>query len=353
MPGGSFAGYHDIDKFFAIYGSDRGSNGQSAKGFHKLYSALFAARRSATDWLVEVGFGGAGLRTWSHFFPRAHVLGIHNQPNDDITGEDRILTIACDPASRFVKPQDYWVDYIGNRSIDIIIDASVEQPSKQGQALENMYESLRDGGLYVIEGFRFQPNCIGGCHHFCKMMLSRPFGGASAQEDTSQILETNDVFYASMQHGQTVNNNMVLMKKWLNYQKPFRDMKHNYHIVYNALLSAMPIRNIMSYRTLDREMINNAACSSESDGINVFIVSTQNGQMVMSSILQEFSRSEAGSYLFVEETSFSFCQGAPDPSRGYWGDDIRHVVLSNPNWFYAMTEDDSVHSGKMLVIRKA
>jgi hypothetical protein len=355
MPGESFAEYHEIDALFSTFGSDRGSSGHIAKGFHKLYGALFTARRLTTDLLVEVGYGGAGLRTWSHFFARAQVLGVHNQPNDEIKGEERIITVVCDPASRFVKPKDYWTDFIGNKLADIIIDASVDEPSKQGQALENMYDSLRDGGFYVVEGFRAKPHCIGGCHHFCNMVFNRPFDGASSKDFSvkPRIFESSDVFYTSMQYGQTVNNNMVLMKNWLNYQRPFHDMKHNYHVVYNALLSSMPIRNIMSYRVLEREIIGNAACSSESNGIDIFIVAAESRRAISSSILKEFSRSDAGSYLFVEETSFSYCQGAPDPSHGYWGDGISGIVSSNPDWFYAMTEDDSVRSGKMLVIRKA
>jgi hypothetical protein len=358
MQSDSYAWSQEIDALFLKYGSDRGSHTSTAKNFHKLYGALFVdSRRRVAEVIVEVGSGGAGLRTWSHYFKKAQVLGVHNHPGQDIKGEDRIITVPCNAASRRHTPQEHWEPFIGSQMVDIMIDNSQDTPLEQAQILHNMYGNLRDGGIYIVEEFRKKSNCVGGCHHFCNLRFDKPFtDNDRAKGNTSGRLQdelsTRDMFFASMKSGQLGGSSMILLKNWSNFEKPFHSMMHNYHIVYNAFLSTVPIRNIMSYRSLNEQMISSVACGG-AYGIDLFVASTRNGQNVLPNILSEFSRSKAGSYLFIEEASFSFCKGAPDPTSGYWGDGIQSIVSSNPDWFYVMTQDDAYLHAKMLVVRKS
>lgn len=164
-PGSTFIGVSRVDlaQLFNHYGTDK-----DRIGYSPVYHALFDRRRHEEVNLLEIGIGtmrpgvrssmhgyalagyrpGGSLRAWRDYFPRGAIYGVDIQSDTEIS-EERITTAFCDSTD----PQRVatFVERLGGRRFDIIIDDGSHVDTDQLATLENFYPHLEPRGVYVIE----------------------------------------------------------------------------------------------------------------------------------------------------------------------------------------------------------
>lgn len=153
-----------------LEGTDKGTVGPFANwpahNYTDVYEAYLARLRQQPINLLEVGLGvpgefwdarmaqgrnaggGASLRMWHGYFPRAMIYGadINAAPHLD---NERTKTFVLDQGD----PQAVaaFLDSIGDVSFDVIIDDGSHKPDHQQVSLGCLFPRLKSGGLYIIE----------------------------------------------------------------------------------------------------------------------------------------------------------------------------------------------------------
>ena len=94
----------------------------------------------------RAGQGGASLRMWKHFFPKAQVYGIDIQ-DKSFVDEDRITTFVGDQSD----PDSLRAiaDKIGR--LDVIIDDGSHRSPHVRTTFDTLFPLLSDGGIYAVE----------------------------------------------------------------------------------------------------------------------------------------------------------------------------------------------------------
>jgi hypothetical protein len=138
-----------LDFLAAKYGTDKGvrpvSSGLTPKGYTPVYEAFFAGLEIKR--LLELGVaGGASIRMWAEWLPRAMIVGVDKDLRPGISmpnvrlyrgrQEDREL---LESISRAYGPWDVVIDDGSHRAFD------------QLASLEHLLPYVRDGGYYAIE----------------------------------------------------------------------------------------------------------------------------------------------------------------------------------------------------------
>ena len=146
--------HRDLDRLAAIYRTDQGRAGH---GYTRLYSRHLP-RRSWVRSLLEIGVGGttsvagyetssggASLRMWRDYFPRATVVGIDIH-HKNVHG------------SRIQFEQGSQDDPAFLRSVcerhgpfDVVIDDGSHIGRHQIASFQTIFPALRAGGVYVVE----------------------------------------------------------------------------------------------------------------------------------------------------------------------------------------------------------
>ncbi|MFJ8883978.1 hypothetical protein ACIRJR_11255 [Streptomyces sp. NPDC102402] len=94
----------------------------------------------------RAGQGGASLRMWKHFFPKAQIYGMDIQ-DKSFVDEDRITT--------FIGDQSDPGSLVGVASktgtLDVIIDDGSHLSPHILTTFETLFPLLKDGGIYAIE----------------------------------------------------------------------------------------------------------------------------------------------------------------------------------------------------------
>jgi trans-aconitate methyltransferase len=132
-----------------VYGSDKRDRRTQ---YVDLYVRHMKSRRRNVVSLLEIGVGGysdphsggASLRMWRTYFPRAQVVGIDIEPK--VIREPRIRFLQCDQSSVNDLQR---VAALG--PFDVIIDDGSHQQAHILLSFEVLYSALKPGGLYVIE----------------------------------------------------------------------------------------------------------------------------------------------------------------------------------------------------------
>ncbi len=124
-----------------------------SKGGHNYlhsYDLLLSKYRNKPIKLMELGVGpdwnkGASLRMWRDYFTTAEILGIDNRESCRSEAEDRISIKIGDLGDiSFLRT-------LQNTGASIIIDDASHQWNHQILALCELYPSLPEGGIYVVE----------------------------------------------------------------------------------------------------------------------------------------------------------------------------------------------------------
>ena len=144
------------------HGSDKG---QGWHNYTTIYSVLLGKLRNQPLKILELGLGtnnptltstmgvegrpGASLRGWRELFPKALVYGA-DIDRDVLFEEDRIKTFYCDQLDA-IAIADLWSQPVLQGGMDIIIEDGLHTFEGNTSFLEGSLESLRPGGVYVIE----------------------------------------------------------------------------------------------------------------------------------------------------------------------------------------------------------
>ncbi|MDE2200689.1 MAG: class I SAM-dependent methyltransferase, partial [Rhodospirillales bacterium] len=134
-----------LARILALFGSDKQRPGEHSYG--AAYAAVFGPFRYRRTKLLEIGLlSGDSLLAWRCYFPRGTTIGADIEPKQHLAGaRTRIYTTdqssADDLATLAAKEGPF----------DIIIDDGSHQNAHQIFTFHALFDSLRDGGVYVIE----------------------------------------------------------------------------------------------------------------------------------------------------------------------------------------------------------
>lgn len=125
------------------YGSDKGPH---VHNYTRHYERYFAPLREQPITLLEIGVaGGASLRTWQEYFPRARVIGIDVVPIPALGERIQVfLGSQADPGFLLALAQQLG-------PFDVIIDDGSHIGDDQRLSFETLYAYVKPGGLYIIE----------------------------------------------------------------------------------------------------------------------------------------------------------------------------------------------------------
>ena len=160
------------------HGSDNGTLGPSpewpAHGYTDAYEGYLAHLRDAPITLLEIGLGvdgphwqariqrgrnaggGASIKMWRDYFPRASILGFDINPAGHLDGE-RVRTAVADQGS--AESLVGALSAAGVERLDVIVDDGSHNPDHQQLSLGVLFPYLAPGGLYFIEDL--QSNGLG------------------------------------------------------------------------------------------------------------------------------------------------------------------------------------------------
>jgi hypothetical protein len=149
--------------------TDKGTRGPMEPRGHNytdIYESYLSSRRDKEITLLEIGLGvqgpiannvwlggrnphgGASMRMWYRYFPKARILGIDVNPASFLDNE-RVRTCVVDQGDAaqlrsFLK--ELRID-----SLDVIVDDGSHLPHHQQISVSTLFPFLAPGGLYFIE----------------------------------------------------------------------------------------------------------------------------------------------------------------------------------------------------------
>jgi hypothetical protein len=145
-------------------------------GYTKIYERVFRPLRAQPIRLLEVGIGvegpnavgstvfarnrgGASLKVWYDFFPKARIYGI-DLNTARFLENDRVSTLVGDQSSR--ESLLASIQTIGEK-VDIIIDDGSHVSRHQQLTLAALFPRLlKKGGIYIVEDLNWQPPWLEG-----------------------------------------------------------------------------------------------------------------------------------------------------------------------------------------------
>jgi len=151
------------------HGSDKGTVGPSPEcdthNYTDIYEAYLQAQRDSPIHLIEIGLGvlgdrwearivqgrnsgGASLKMWYDYFPKATIYGIDINPCPYLNNE-RIQTFVADQGN--ISELEAFVKATKKVQFDCIIDDGSHRPDHQQITLGCLFKQLKGGGLYFIE----------------------------------------------------------------------------------------------------------------------------------------------------------------------------------------------------------
>lgn len=152
------------------YGSDKGTTTPKQRwgrphNYADIYQAYFSDIREEPLTILEIGAGvagpnwdtgivggrnpgGASIRMWYDFFPKARIVTIDINPAAFLEN-DRIETYTVDQGSE--ESLAAFLADIGPVQFDIVIDDGSHVPEHQQTSLGMLFGAVKPGGLYFIE----------------------------------------------------------------------------------------------------------------------------------------------------------------------------------------------------------
>jgi hypothetical protein len=149
------------------FGSDKGTAGPGAgfagHNYTPVYEAYLGGYRDRAFSLVEIGLGvkgdrweakivqgrntgGASLKMWREYFPRARIYGL-DVNECAYLDDERTRTFVADQGN--VEDMARFVEAVP--SFDVVIDDGSHRPDHQQISLDFLFPRLSPGGLYFIE----------------------------------------------------------------------------------------------------------------------------------------------------------------------------------------------------------
>jgi len=149
-PTGIDAISHDLNKLAVHFKTDKWGAHRYTQHYQKHLQHL----KNEEFNLLEIGIGGynrpgqggASLRMWKAFFPKAQIFGMDIQDKSHVD-EDRITTFIGDQSDP--SSLNAVADKIGD--LDVIIDDGSHRPPHVLTTFATLFPRLKDGGIYVVE----------------------------------------------------------------------------------------------------------------------------------------------------------------------------------------------------------
>lgn len=134
-----------LPRILTLFGSDKQRSGQHSYG--STYAVLFRPFRYKRIKLLEIGLlYGESLLAWRCFFPFGTTVGIDIEPKEHLAG-NRTRTYVADQGSA----SDLAAVCQREGPFDIVIDDGSHLNHHQLFSFNQIFPSLKDGGLYIIE----------------------------------------------------------------------------------------------------------------------------------------------------------------------------------------------------------
>lgn len=145
-------------EIFDLHNTDKGTttNRSDRVGhrYDRVYEPALKHLRDKELLLLEVGiYKGNSLAAWLDFFPYATIMGIDIftrvlAEDVPILKNSRVEWCNCDSIEGV--NQDF-LDLLGNRKIDVIIDDGLHNHISQKRTFKNFFPFLKEDGVYFIE----------------------------------------------------------------------------------------------------------------------------------------------------------------------------------------------------------
>jgi hypothetical protein len=141
----------NLDLLALLYRTDKGRRGH---GYTAFYARQLGRRRRSVKSVLEIGVGGdddpvvggASLRMWRSYFPRATVYGLDVFPKR-LPPEPRIVVLQGDQSD-----PDLLASLVASYGpFDLVIDDGSHLGHHQRASFAGLFPAVRPGGLYVIE----------------------------------------------------------------------------------------------------------------------------------------------------------------------------------------------------------
>ena len=122
----------------------------------EVYEDAFRPIRNTASLFVEIGvYTGHSLRMWKRYFPLAKIVGLDNDPLVISQGVTDCELIACDQS----KPTELEEIKGRIKYADVILDDGSHKMYDQQKSLATLFDSLKSGGLYIIENLHTSLEC--------------------------------------------------------------------------------------------------------------------------------------------------------------------------------------------------
>ncbi len=189
---------------------DKGLIGPSAKwsanNYVDVYEAYFQRLRTKPISILEIGLGvtgenwqskiahgrniqgGASLKMWSQYFPKAQIYGI--DINDaSYLNDERVSTFVVDQGN--IEDLLKFVKSMGKIRFDFIIDDGSHRADHQQISLQALFPLLKPDGVYFIEDLndRGFGERSGGSHSADHVVSTRKL--FQSYRDTGEIISPN------------------------------------------------------------------------------------------------------------------------------------------------------------------
>jgi SAM-dependent methyltransferase len=190
------------------------SNKWSGNNYTDVYQAYFGHMRNDVSALLEIGLGvkgenwkanishgdnatgGASLKLWYDYFPKAKIVGVDINPAEFLRN-DRTQTFQADQGDR--KQLQAIVDAYKPASFDVIIDDGSHRADHQQITLEALWPLLKPNGVFFIEDL----NDYG-------------FGGnTKGPHATPDVISTRDLFREYLNSGKVLPRNAFISTAFL------------------------------------------------------------------------------------------------------------------------------------------
>jgi hypothetical protein len=169
--------------------------------------------------IIEIGiFSGGSLRMWQDYFgPQCHIYGVDIEPECKAYENDRITVLIGDQSDR-----NFWRTFLKDAPpIDIVIDDGGHTPHQQIVTIEELFPSVKAGGVYVCEDIHGDPN------RFAQYIagLTQNMHAVKNQNDSAVDPERSIVTdvspFQSVVHSIHVYPFIVAIEKW---EKPIENL---------------------------------------------------------------------------------------------------------------------------------
>jgi len=134
-----------LDKIARLYGTDKSS---IMHNYAVKYEKYLPFNRYDTLTIMEIGIlRGESLKVWKEYFYRSNIIGIDIDPECKKNEEDRIFVEIGSQADG---------EFLSNVSkkygtFDMILDDGSHMNSHQIYSFEQLFGSIKSGGVYVVE----------------------------------------------------------------------------------------------------------------------------------------------------------------------------------------------------------